>query len=972
MAPVREKKLVIVESPAKAKTISQFLGQDYIVEASFGHVRDLPNNAGEIPAEVKKEKWSRLGVNVDANFEPLYIIPEEKKKQVSKLKAALREAGEILLATDEDREGESISWHLLQVLAPARTVEVKRIVFHEITKEAILDAVLHPRKLDEALVRAQESRRVLDRLYGYTLSPLLWKKVAPGLSAGRVQSVATRLTVARERQRKAFQSSTWWDLVADLRATNGRLKAMLVRVGGAKLATGKSFDPNTGELKEARHLQLDEARARSLGADALQVRPWTVTRLEQTPGVERPVPPFTTSTLQQESNRKLRFSSKRTMQIAQVLYEGIDVGGERVGFITYMRTDSLTLSEKAIREARDVIGDLYGREYLPESGVRYRTTSKNAQEAHEAIRPTDLSRRPQDVRRFLDDDQYRLYEMIWKRTIACQMVPARVLRTSVEISVKDLVFTTSGKQILFPGFLRAYVEGSDDPEAELDDKETLLPLLEQGQVLEPLAVNPLEHSTKPPARYTEASLVKKLEDEGIGRPSTYATIISTIQERGYIFKRANELIPTFRAFCVTEFLEKHFTDLVETAFTSNMESQLDEIAEGKRESVSYLRDFYNGASDQQGLIQRVEQEQNRLEFPRIHLGVDPETQATLVVKMGRFGPYIQRGEGGEGNFAPVPDDLPPADLSLELALELLQRRAAGPTVVATDPSTGGVISLQKGRFGDYLEVTPAQGLAEGEKPKRVSLPPGMKGADVSPEMAVQLAVLPRILGGHPESGLELSTAIGRFGPYLKCGTEFRSLEDWQTACTITLPAALEILSQPRERKGRGAAAQKVLREFGALEGAAGPVRVLDGRYGPYVTDGTTNANVPKGRPLEELTPEEVLEILATRAAADGKKTSKGKKKATRSAASAASEARGATKASAKATKPVKPAKTVKAGGSAADAPRTSRKKASDGEEAPRKRSAGAKSAETAEDSTPAAVKKRPTGKAKKLDSDLAP
>lgn len=886
------KTLVIVESPAKAKTIGQFLGDQYVVEASFGHVRDLPNNAAEIPEEVKKEKWSRLGVNPDASFEPLYIVPEDKKRHVSRLKSALKDVNTVLLATDEDREGESISWHLLQVLKPNQKINVKRIVFHEITREAITEAIRNPRTLDEALVRAQESRRILDRLYGYTLSPLLWKKVAPKLSAGRVQSVATRLIVLRERQRQAFHTATWWDLAADLSTSSGKFRSTLVRKGTSRLATGRSFDSTTGELKEGSHLLLDEAGARALERTLTNATPWKVLKLEQTPGTEKPVPPFTTSTLQQEANRKLRFTSKKTMQLAQALYEGIELGGgERVGLITYMRTDSLTLSDKALTEAREVIADLYGADYLPPAPIRYRTTTKNAQEAHEAIRPSDLTRRPQDVRPFLDDEQYKLYEMIWKRTIACQMVPARVQRTTVEVGILDLVFVASGKQILFPGFLRAYVEGSDDPDADLGDKESLLPLMQEGQTLNALSVTALSHTTRPPARYTEASLVQTLEEGGIGRPSTYATIMSTIQDRGYCFKRGNELIPTFTAYCVTEFLEKHFPDLVDVGFTSQMEDQLDEISTGARDAVGYLHSFYTGDTDHTGLIVRVEQEQQRLEFPRIAVGRTPETDEPVVVKMGRFGPYLQRGEGGAGNFASIPEELPPADLTLEMALELLNRRAAGPDVIATDPVSGGDITLHKGRFGEYLELNTGNE-ESSDKKRRVSLPRGLTVADVTPEIAIQLMSLPRVIGKHPETGLELSTNIGRFGPYVKHGEEFRSLKTWQEACTISLPDALALLAQPKVGRGRTAGALPVLRELGPAEGAAGPIKVIDGRYGPYISDGETNAPLPKDKTPDELTVEEALAALESRRSSNpkaGKKgkagsTKKGTKKATESGA----------------------------------------------------------------------------------------
>ena len=876
---MRDKKLIIVESPAKAKTIAGFLGDDYRVEASFGHVRDLPTKAAEIPADVKKESWSRLGVNVDADFEPLYIVPSDKKKQVSKLRTAMKEAKTVSLATDEDREGESISWHLLKVLKPPKTVDVKRIVFHEVTPEAIEYAIHHPRDVNDSLVKAQESRRILDRLYGYTLSPLLWRKVARGLSAGRVQSVATRLIVERERLRKAFVPATWWDLSAEIEGEPGAsFKAQLIRVDDTRLANGRSFDPDTGQLKDTKSRLLLESDAKALREKALAHRPWTVSKLVQTPGTERPVPPFTTSTLQQEANRKLRMTARRTMQVAQSLYEGVDLGGERVGLITYMRTDSVTLSERALTETRAAIRDFYGDDYLPEKAVRYRTKSRNAQEAHEAIRPTDMKRRPQDLKSHLDPDQMRLYEMIWKRTMACQMVPARTLRTQLEIRVDNLTFAASGKQILFPGFLRAYVEGSDDPHAQLGDKETVLPPLQMGQEVIPTSVEALSHTTRPPARYTEASLVKKLEEEGIGRPSTYATIISTIQDRGYIFKRGNELVPTFTAHCVIEFLEKHFDDLVDVGFTSAMETHLDEIAGGKRDAVSYLRDFYSGSDDDRGLVKRVSEEENRLEFPTLDVGEDPDTGERIVVRVGRFGPYIQRGEGGKGNLATLPDDLAPSELSVQRALELLKERSGEAAVVAEDRERGLTVRLQRGRYGPYLEVTSANA-DEDEKPKRVSIPTGLSPDDLTPEIVWQLVSLPRSLGTHPETKEEISTAIGRFGPYVRCGKEYRSLPHWQSACTITLDEALKILAEPKKTRGRTRSQPKVLKTFGELEGVEGEVRILDGRYGPYVTDGSVNATIPKGRSPEDISADEAVSLILEKAAAGGRKKKSRTKKA---------------------------------------------------------------------------------------------
>lgn len=866
-------KLVIVESPAKAKTISRFLGQGYDVQASFGHVRDLPETADEIPAAFKKERWAKLGVNTDKNFEPLYIVPSDKKRHVDNLKKAAKGADQLLLATDEDREGESISWHILQLLGLPKGTSVSRVVFHEITPEAISEAVKNPRELDENLVRAQEARRILDRLYGYTLSPLLWKKVAPKLSAGRVQSVAVRLTVLRERERAAFHSATYWDLLALLEAKKGSFKAELETVDSKKLPTGKSFDPTTGKpIDQA--LLLDESAAGALAEAVRAAKPWIVTEVAATPGKETPPAPFMTSTLQQEANRKLRMSGKRAMQVAQTLYEGVDMGGERVGLITYMRTDSLNLAERALQQAREVIRDLYGAEYLPDKPVRYKTKSKAAQEAHEAIRPTDLARRPQDVAKYLDKDQAALYELIWKRTIACQMLPAQVLRTHVGVSVnadsKTLTFGASGKQITFPGFLRAYVEGSDDPETDLDSREVTLPELKVGDELSLKELTAQSHTTRPPARYTEASLIRKLEEEGIGRPSTYAAIISTIQDRGYVVKRGNELIPTFTAFSVTELLEENFDELVDLAFTSRMENELDEIADGKRDWVKYLRDFFKGEPGHPGLEEQVNVKGADIPFPKIELGVDAESALPVVVRVGRYGTYVQRGEGGPGHTANIPDDLAPADLTLEKALELIHQKAVGPEAVAKDPVSGQCVFYRKGRFGDYLEVdqTPEEKDA-GLKPRRLTLPPGAKIGDLEEADIVRLLSLPRSLGKHPDSGQEVIATIGPYGAYVKCGTETRNIADWHDVFSIEMPAAVALLAAPKGGRNRGAASsapQAPIREFGELEGAAGPVRVLAGRYGPYVTDGKVNATLPKGTDPASVTAEVALQLIQAKAA----------------------------------------------------------------------------------------------------------
>ncbi|MEL7060969.1 MAG: type I DNA topoisomerase [Acidobacteriota bacterium] len=879
MPAASSKSLVIVESPAKAKTISRFLGPDYQVEPSYGHVRDLPQNAKEIPSRLRSEQWARLGVNVEAGFEPVYVVPAEKKQHVKRLKDALKSADRLLLATDEDREGESISWHVLQLLSPKKGIEVRRIVFHEVTPEAIQEALESPREVDENLVRAQEARRILDRLYGYSLSPLLWKRVRPGLSAGRVQSVAVRLLVERERERMAFVSSSYWDLRARLAAEAGKtdFKAKLSRIDDQRLADGKSFDSATGRLKSD-HRHLLQAEAESLATGGRESVPWTVTRLDTTPAKQRPAPPFITSTLQQEANRKLRMSSKRTMQIAQQLYEGIDLEGERVGLITYMRTDSVTLSERALEQSRQVIRDAYGTDYLPKDALRYRTKAKRAQEAHEAIRPTDLSRRPQDIERSLDPDQRKIYELIWKRTIACQMVPAEIERTqleaSVEVESERLTFSASGRRIAFPGYLRAYVEGSDDPDAELGDQENILPPLALGQELHLASLNAEGHATKPPYRYTEASLVKKLEEEGIGRPSTYASIISTIQDRGYVVKNGNELTPTFVALAVTELLETQFSDLVDTDFTAAMEDDLDDVAAGTTEWDRLVATFYLGEEEDPGLVERVEK--GEVTYPAIELGDDPDSGDPVVVKVGKYGPYVRRGEGGDGNVVTVPERFAPDELTLTAALDLLKAKSAEAEPVALDEVSGRPIFLQTGRYGEYLELGQTEEEKEAkEKPRRVSLPRDVATADLTPEIAQLLIQLPRSLGHHPESGDEIQTAIGRYGPYVRHQKDFRSLESWRQACTIELPAALEILAQPK--KTRRGAQKKVLKELGEIEGAAGPVQVLDGRYGPYVSDGKTNATLPRGSDPMAVDAERAKELLDAKRKAP-KKATRGRKK----------------------------------------------------------------------------------------------
>lgn len=861
-------KLVIVESPAKAKTISQYLGKGYEVQASFGHIRDLPESAEDIPAAYKGMKWAKLGVNVENNFEPLYIVPGDKKRHVDNLKKHSKEATELLLATDEDREGESISWHIVELLKPKKSTPVRRIVFHEITPEAIRAALNSPRDLDVDLVRAQEARRILDRLYGYSLSPVLWKKVAPKLSAGRVQSVTVRLIVERERERMRFIAAEYWDLQATFGEKAESFAAQLTRVGEQRVATGKSFDPTTGKQTD-KSIWVKKDQAEKIRGEAEVAKPYVVSEVETSPGTEKPPAPFMTSTLQQEANRKLRMSSKEAMQVAQQLYEGIEINGQRVGLITYMRTDSLNLADRALTEARVVIADLYGPEYLPPKPVRYKTKSKGAQEAHEAIRPTDLSRRPADVQRYLDARQFALYELIWKRTIACQMPAAQVLRTSVTIETTTpsgrLGFSTSGKQITFPGFLRAYFEGSDDPEAEIGSQEKILPPLKKGQEVTLSKVEAQSHSTRPAARYTEASLVKRLEEEGIGRPSTYATIMSTIQDRGYVNKRANELVPTFVAFAVTELLENHFPELVDVRFTARMEERLDDIAEGKADSTSELKEFYIGDEKHAGLVGQIATQEKDIPYPLITIGTT-ESGEPLSVRVGRYGTFVQRGEGGAGNVADLPDDLAPAELTVARALELIERKSSGQAPIGVDPDSGREVFFRNGRFGDYLELAQTEQEREsGEKPKRVTLPKDAQGSALSDEDLKRLLSFPRTFKAE---GGEITIAIGKYGPYVKQGDDYRNVESWRKAADLTLEEAQALLAQPKVgRTSSRGASTSAIKEFGEADGAPSTIKVMPGRFGPYVTDGKVNATIPKTESPESLTLARALELIEARAAA---------------------------------------------------------------------------------------------------------
>jgi len=897
-------KLVIVESPAKAKTISRFLGSGYTVDASYGHIRDLPGSAAEIPEEIKGESWARLGVNPDT-FVPTYVVPEDKKKHVARLKTALKGAKEVLLATDEDREGESIVWHLIQVLKPK--VPVRRIVFHEITPEAIKHAVAHPRDVDENLVKAQESRRIIDRLYGYSLSPVLWKKVQSGLSAGRVQSVAVRMLVQRERERAEFVSAEYWDAAGEvtpdaktkafattLAQVTPALGAIVPKGAGSgdhlDVASGKDFDALTGKLKPGAPVALlDEAKARAL-VSALQ-KPntsLTVTELKETPVQQRPAAPFTTSTLQQEANRKLGFGAQRTMRAAQDLYEGVDLGeGERVGLITYMRTDSTTLSDRALSEAAQVIKKLYGKEYHPGQPTHYKTKSRNAQEAHEAIRPTELGRLPQDMRQFLAPDQAKLYELIWKRTVASQMAPAQLQRTQVRLLAdlgsdggkpRQAVFTSSGKRIMFAGFLRAYVEGSDDPDADLGDQETILPPLKEGQKVALKSIEAKKHETQPPPRFTEATLVKGLEEEGIGRPSTYASIIETIQDRGYVIKQGNALVPTFTAFAVTTLLEKHFAGMVDMKFTSMMEEELDRVAEGELDSRTVVKDFYRGDRKNPGLEPQIAKNVDAIDFPHLPLTKgEPKGATPIIVKVGRYGAYVQRGEGGTGNTASIPDNIAPADLTYTKALEFIEAKAEGPRELGADPDSGLPIVVLNGRFGPYVQVGFDPDAAPKKKkdaddpgPRRASLLPGQTADNVTLQQAIELLSFPRQLGPHPDDKEPVVVNLGRYGPYVKHGATSRSLADGDVPAKITLKRALELLAAPPVRIKRGAGAANGARTssgrvVGAHPDTGKTLTVRAGRFGPYVSDGAVYANIPKGTDPESVTLQQAADLIDAKA-----------------------------------------------------------------------------------------------------------
>ncbi|MFZ0713846.1 type I DNA topoisomerase [Mycobacterium sp.] len=890
------RRLVIVESPTKARKLAGYLGSNYIVESSRGHIRDLPRAAADVPAKYKSQPWARLGVNVDEDFEPLYIISPDKKSTVTELKGLLKDVDELYLATDGDREGEAIAWHLLETLKPR--IPIKRMVFHEITEQAILEAAENPRDLDIDLVDAQETRRILDRLYGYEVSPVLWKKVAPKLSAGRVQSVATRIIVQRERDRMAFRSAAYWDVVAELDASVSdpnaqppRFTARLTTVDGLRVATGRDFD-SLGAIRKADEVTvLDEVSAGSLAA-GLRGSQLTVGSVEEKPYTRRPYPPFMTSTLQQEAGRKLRFSAERTMSIAQRLYEN--------GYITYMRTDSTTLSQSAINAARTQARQLYGEEYVYPSARQYTRKVKNAQEAHEAIRPAgETFATPDGVRRELDGDEFRLYELIWQRTVASQMADARgttlSLRINGESDGRQVQFSASGRTITFAGFLKAYVETVDDQAGgEADDAESRLPQLTQGQRVDATELTPDGHSTNPPARYTEASLIKALEELGIGRPSTYSSIIKTIQDRGYVHKKGSALVPSWVAFAVTGLLEQHFGRLVDYGFTAAMEDELDAIASGTERRTNWLNNFYFGGDH--GVADSVARSGGLKKLVGVNLeGIDAREVNSIKlfddaegravnVRVGKNGPYLERmvvGDDGEPTpqRANLHDSLTPDELTLDVAEELFSTPQEGRTL-GVDPETGHEIVAKDGRYGPYVtEVLPKpdddDGAAgqpakkgkkpTGPKPRTGSLLRSMDLQTVTLEDALKLLSLPRVVGVDPDSREEITAQNGRYGPYLKRGTDSRSLATEDQIFEVTLEEALKLYAEPK-RRGRQGAAAPPLRELGTDPASDKPMVIKDGRFGPYVTDGETNASLRKGDDVLSITDARASELLADRRA----------------------------------------------------------------------------------------------------------
>ncbi len=862
-------KLIIVESPAKARTISRFLGDEYTVASSYGHIRDLPGSAKEIPAKYKNEPWRRYGVNLDDGYKPIYVISADSKKQVAELKKLLKKADEVLLATDEDREGEAISWHLLEVLNPK--VPVHRISFHEITRSAINKALDDPREVDMKLVRAQESRRILDRLYGYSLSPVLWKKVRTKLSAGRVQSVAVRLVVEKEEERQRFHVAKYFDIEAAMISGDLAFTARLSEIDGVKLAGGKDFDPDSGELNSpARRIHLDDASAEQMAAGARENLPWRVTQVIRKETTQRPSPPFTTSTLQQAASGRLRMSPQRVMRIAQRLYEG--VGSIRDGLITYMRTDSLTLSEKSLAEIEDHVGQNFGPEYTT-GPRRYKTKAKGAQEAHEGIRPTHVDRTPESVADRLDSEELAVYRLIWNRTVASQMADAKLDKTAVDFEVtaadRNLTFRANGSVVRFPGFLKVYGD---------KDKDTLLPELTEGRTIggdgqdhvPPVKIDkvePLVHETQPPARFTEASLIKKLEDEGIGRPSTYASVIATIQSREYVVKKSGALLPSYIGIAVTHLLREHFNKYVDLQFTARMEEELDLIASGEIDWINFLDCFFRGCKGESGLEQDIVEEMDKIEFPRIKVGDDPATGHPIVLRIGRN--YVSvHVEGQDERRATLPVDLLIDELTSEKALDLIIQRDKSREPIGQHPETGQNIYALTGPFGPYLQLGEQE---DDKKPKRISLGKKTDPTSIDLAYALRLLSLPREIGIDSETGKPVRAGLGRFGPYVERDRVFASVHTVDTLFTITLEEALDRIRNKNKRT--------VLKDLGKHPETGEPLTVCKGRYGPYVTDGKVNATIGRDNNPEDVTVEEALSLLkdAARRKKTGKKKT-GKKK----------------------------------------------------------------------------------------------
>ncbi|MDQ3155189.1 MAG: type I DNA topoisomerase [Actinomycetota bacterium] len=914
--------LVIVESPNKVRSIAGYLGDGFVVDSSIGHIRDLPKGADQVPSQFKGMPWARLGVNTEDNFEPIYVVSSEKKAQIAKLRKLLKGADELVLATDEDREGEAIAWHLFDELKPK--VPVKRIVFNEITKEAIQHAIANPRDIDMDLVDAQETRRILDRLYGYEVSPVLWKKVMSGLSAGRVQSVATRLVVERERERMAFRLASYWDLEATFDAGPGKdpqtFPAKLHTVDGARVATGKDFD-NQGHMTADKSIHIDEARAGAL-ADNLRDQTFGIRSVESKPYTRKPYAPFRTTTLQQDASRKFGYGAARTMQIAQRLYEN--------GFITYMRTDSTTLSQTALTAARAHVRELYGAEYLPDSPRVYASKVKNAQEAHEAIRPAG-ERFQSPSKSGLTGDEYKLYELIWKRTVASQMKDARGNSMSIRIgaqaaSGEDVVFSSSGRTITFYGFLKAYVEAQDEPDADSDDKQTKLPNVDEGDTVTVAELGSAAHETRPPSRFTEASLIKDLEEREIGRPSTYASIVNTIQNRGYVYKKGTALVPAWIAFSVIRLMEQHFGRLIDYRFTADLEDVLDEVAGGREERLNVLQSFWTGEGEGNTGLKRLVDglgDIDARELSTFPLADD------ISVRVGRYGPYVEgppftKAEDGtdKPTRANVPEDLPPDELTLDKAKELLATPAGLELELGKHPGTDLMVIAKNGRYGPYVTEALPEDAPKTAKPRTASLFKDMSLDNITLGDAVKLLTLPRVVGVDAE-GVEITAQNGRYGPYLKKGTDSRSLDNEQQLLTLTLEEALEIYSKPKQFGRRAAAAP--LKEFGPDPVSGQPIVAKDGRFGAYVTDGEYNATLRKGDAIDTLTPARAAELLAERRA-KGPAKKPAKKAAKKAPAKKAAAKKTAAKKAAAKKAPAKKTAAKKTVAKKAPAKKTAAKK----------------------------------------------